>query len=199
MKQAIKFAVLTWCVVVAGCQTVHGRRETSQPQPAQPASRPLPPAPSGTPAPVIVPESESPQAMPLPPPKALPNYPKSADEISGGAVLSLLRQAQAARSAGRYDQAAAALERAQRIEPRNYFVWSSLAGTYLLQKNYDQAISVAQKASSLARGNVYVEQENWRVIRDARSASGDVDGAALAQSRIDAIQQLLQSAAPAAP
>ncbi|TXH04086.1 MAG: tetratricopeptide repeat protein [Nevskiaceae bacterium] len=199
MKQGIKLAILALAVVAAGCQTVHGRRETNQPPSAPPVSRPLPAAPSGTPAPVIVPESQSPQAMPLPPPKALPNYPKSADEISGGAVLSLLRQAQAARSAGRYDQAAAALERAQRIEPRNYFVWSSLAGTYLLQKNYDQAISVAQKASSLARGNVYVEQENWRVIRDARSASGDIDGAALAQSRIDAIQQLLQSAAPATP
>lgn len=198
MKLWIKLGCVALALLIAGCQTARGRHEGSWPQEPSPRpSRPAPgTAPAGTPAPVIVPGGDAPQAVPLPPPRILPNYPKAAEEISGGAVLSLLRQARDARSGGHFDQAAGALERAQRIEPRNYFVWSSLADTYLQQKSYEQAISVAQKSNSLARGNVYVEQENWRVIRDARSATGDADGAALAQARIEAIQQLLQAAAP---
>ena len=198
MKRWLKLGCVAVALMIAGCQTARGRHEGSlPPESTQPSSRPLPgTAPSGAPAPVMVPGGDSPQAVPMPTPRAVTNFPKAAEEISGGAVLSLLRQARDARSSGHFDQAAGALERAQRIEPRNYFVWSSLADTYLQQKAYEQAISVAQKSNSLARGNVYVEQENWRVIRDARAATGDTDGAALAQARINAIQQLLQSATP---
>lgn len=204
MNQWIKLGALVFALALAGCQTATGRHEGWPPQqtPQQPVNKPVygtvsPPV--GEPTPVApsatiptTPNNESGiPPMPLPE-KVLPNFPKSADAISGSAVLSLLRSAQSARAAGQYAQAAGSLERALRIEPRNYFVWSTLADTYLRQKNYDQAISVAQKSNSLGRGNVYVEQENWRVIRDARTAGGNVAGAAEAQARIDAIQQLLQ-------
>lgn len=209
MNQWIKFGALALALVVAGCQTATGRHEGNWPptqQPQQPVNRPYGTVnpPEGEPVPVpITPApgsstapdgSQSPfPPMPLPD-KVLPNYPKTADAISGPAVLSLMRSAQSARAAGQYGQAAGSLERALRIEPRNYFVWSTLADTYLRQKNYDQAISVAQKSNSLGRGNVYVEQENWRVIRDARTAAGNPSGAADAQARMDAIAQLLQPA-----
>ena len=208
MNQWIKLGALAFALVLAGCQTATGRHEGNWPppqQPQQPVNRPYgtvnPPVGEPTPVPITpAPGSTAPAPagnesaippMPLPD-KVLPNYPKTADAISGPAVLSLLRSAQSARAAGQYAQAAGSLERALRIEPRNYFVWSTLADTYLRQKSYDQAISVAQKSNSLGRGNVYVEQENWRVIRDARTAGGNVAGAADAQARMDTIAQMLQ-------
>ena len=208
MKQWIKFGAVVFALAVAGCQTANGRHEVSAPpEPTQPVTRPVygtVTPPSGEPTPIAPPAGSPGAAAPdaaIPPPplpdKVLPNFPKSADAISGPAVLSLMRSAQSARAAGQYGQASGSLERALRIEPRNYFVWSTLADTYLRQKNYDQAESVAQKSNSLARGNVYVEQENWRVIRDSRAARSNAAGAADAQARLDAIQLLLQPAATA--
>jgi len=203
MNQWIKLSAVIFALAVAGCQTATGRHEANYPErtPSQPVTKPVygtvtPPVGEPTPVPPPASGTPVPEIAIAPPPlpdKVLPNFPRSADAISGPAVLSLLRTAQGARSAGQYAQAAGSLERALRIEPRNYFVWSTLADTYLRQKNFDQAISVAQKSNSIGRGNVYVEQENWRVIRDARTASGNAPGAAEAQARMDAIQQLLQS------
>jgi hypothetical protein len=200
MNQWIKLGALAFTLAIAGCQTATGRHEGTWP-PQQPSQQPVTKpvygtvTPPGEPVPVVPPTTPGNEpaipSMPLPD-KVLPNYPKSADAISGAAVLSLLRSAQSARAAGQYAQATGSLERALRIEPRNYFVWSTLADTYLRQKSFDQAVSVAQKSNSLGRGNVYVEQENWRIIRDARAASGDAAGTAEAQARMDAIQQLLQ-------
>lgn len=200
MNQWIKLGALAFTLAIAGCQTATGRHEGTWP-PQQPSQQPVTKpvygtvTPPGEPVPVAPPAIPGNEpaipSMPLPD-KVLPNYPKSADAISGAAVLSLLRSAQSARAAGQYAQATGSLERALRIEPRNYFVWSTLADTYLRQKSFDQAVSVAQKSNSLGRGNVYVEQENWRIIRDARTASGDAAGTAEAQARMDAIQQLLQ-------
>ncbi len=204
MNQWIKLGALVGALALAGCQTATGRHEGTWPPqqtPQQPVTKPaygtvLPPV--GEPTPVTPPATSTvpgaePAIPPMPlPEKVSPNFPKTAEAISGPAVLSLLRSAQSARAAGQYAQASGSLERALRIEPRNYFVWSTLADTYLREKNFDQAVSVAQKSNSLGRGNVYVEQENWRIIRDARSAGGNAAGAAEAQARLDAIQQLLQ-------
>jgi hypothetical protein len=164
----------------------------------------------GEPAPgVTIPDAtgEIPQPLPEPGPGAvveevpsrpIPDYPRTAEQISGAAVTALIRQARAARLAGNPDQAAAALERALRIEPRNYFVWSALGQTYLAQKNYAQAESVAQKSTVLARGNVWVELENWKTIASARQARGDAVGALQAQTRVDELTQWLMPAAPPA-
>ncbi|HEY1075861.1 MAG TPA: tetratricopeptide repeat protein [Fontimonas sp.] len=126
----------------------------------------------------------------------LPAYPRSAEEISGAAVTSLMRQARTALDAGQPAQAAAALERALRIEPRNYFVWSLLGKSYLAQQNFSQADNVAGKSNALARGNLYVELENWKTIATARDAMGDQAGADVAQQRLQALQQRLDGAAP---
>ena len=153
--------------------------------PAGPGQNPTPGSSTAhTPTPLY-----SPPVAVAPPPKVLPAYPKSADEISSQAVLSLMKQARSARAAGQFDQASGALERAQRIEPRNYFVWSALGRVYLDKKLYDNAESVAMKSNSLARGNVYVELENWKVIAAARQAQGDAIGALQAQVKVDEIQR----------
>ncbi|MGH8460874.1 MAG: hypothetical protein ACRESS_04655 [Stenotrophobium sp.] len=190
MKLPNKILPVMLVVTLAACQTMHGERQTLGTPSHQPAGIPLPPeGPAQQPAPV---QLAPPQIQPL------PNYPKTAADISGPAVTALMRQANIQRAAGNLPQAAATLGRALRIEPRNYFVWSALASTYLDQKVYDQAENVALKSNSLARGNVYVDLQNWGVIRDARTAEGNVAGAADAQARIDAIQQMLLQAAPPA-
>ena len=94
-----------------------------------------------------------------------------------------------ARWDGEPDRAAASLERALRIEPRNYFVWSMLSQIYLDQRQYEQAEAVAGKSNSLARGNFYIELENWKTIAKARDALGDAVGALQAQSKVDELQR----------
>lgn len=178
-------------LALAGCASTQGTRETvSRPRP--PVGQVLPPevAP-GVPSPLPPVQPEMTPAEPVvvaPPP---PDLPRSAESISGAAVTSLVRQARSQRAAGQPQQAQATLERALRIEPRNYFVWSALAQTHLDQKNYEQAASVAAKSNSLARGNLYVELENWKTIRAARVATGNASGAEQAQARIDSIQLAL--------
>ena len=196
----LRVLAVSLLLFLAGCQTAVGIRETHKPAPIsvpEPIPSPLPGPVLGQPSPIAPPATTPPIINPaLPDASALASYPQTPERISGSAVVSLLKQASAARSAGQSGQATAALERALRIEPRNYFVWSALATTYLQSKDYEQAESVAKKSNSLARGNVYVEQENWRVIHEVRIAVGDADGATLAQTRLDAIKQLLSSVAP---
>ena len=191
-------------LVLSACATPPGKHERSYPQ--QPGGRPtqtLPQRPSlpsepmpGMPSPLppAVPEMVPQEPVVVTPPP--PSAPRSAEAVSGQAVTSLVRQARTQRAAGQPQQAQASLERALRIEPRNYFVWSAMAQAYLDQKNYDQAESVAQKSNSLARGNVYAELENWKTIRAARAARGDAAGAQLAQDRVTALQAAVSGAAP---
>ena len=195
----LKIFLLTLTLVFAGCSTERGIRESHRSAPQRPpvVSKPLPSGGDvGQPSAIAPPVSEAPviAAPVMPDASQLATFPKSAESISGPAVIALLKQASDARAAGQTGQATAALERALRIEPRNYFVWSALATTYLQSKDYEQAESVAKKSNSLARGNVYVGQENWRVIHEVRVALGDADNAAAAQAHVDAIQQLLSTA-----
>ncbi len=117
--------------------------------------------------------------------------PRNAEEISGPAVLSLLNQARGDLDRGRTEQAAAALERAQRIEPRNPFIWQQLAATHLAQSRLLEAENMAQRSNSLARGNPYIEIENWRTIAAARRARGDTAGAEEAEARMAQMQKAL--------
>ena len=122
----------------------------------------------------------------------LDEYPRSAEDVSGPAVLKLLTQARGDVAASRPDQAVAALETALDIEPRNPFVWQVLAETHLAQHLPDQAENKAQRSNSFARGNPYVEVQNWRVIAAARQVRGDLAGARAARERMEAIQELLE-------
>ena len=189
-------------LAVSACQTARGTREPVWPYPTPP-SMPAPgaePSPSPQHSPEYLPEPVLPPAgepvfVPMqesrPP---LPVFPKAAEQISSAAVVSLLRQARSATDMGNPEQAQSALERALRIEPRNYFVWSALAATHLERKSYTQAITVAKKSNSLARGNFYAELENYRVIVAAAEATGDAAAGLQAQARLDEIQRMLQSA-----
>ncbi len=138
------------------------------------------------------------EGKPQPRPATLPSYrgqaetrARTAESYSGPAVLSLLKQARSALSAGRNDQASAALERALRIEPKNPFVWQTLAAVHLHGQRAEQAEATAEKSISLSQNNPYVAAESWQLIAKARSLLGDETGAEAAQLKADELKDSL--------
>ncbi len=115
-------------------------------------------------------------------------YARSAEEVSGAAVINLLNRARVDLSAGRVEQAVEALETALQIETRNPFVWQQLARAHLQRFRPEDAEIVAQRSNGFARGNPYIEIENWRVIAQARSARGDRAGAEQARAKVTDLQ-----------
>ena len=111
-------------------------------------------------------------------------YARSAEEVSGPAVVNLLNQARDDLAAGRMEQAVASLETALRIEKRNPFVWQELARAHLARFQLEDAEIVAQRSNSFARGNPYIEIENWRVIEKARNGRGDRAGTEQAHEKV---------------
>jgi Tfp pilus assembly protein PilF len=93
------------------------------------------------------------------------------------AVIALLGKAKNQSAAGRMDEASSDLERALRIEPRNPVLWHELARVRLEQGQYRQAENMAAKSNMLARTSQYLQTENWRIIGEARSRRGDLQGA----------------------
>jgi Tfp pilus assembly protein PilF len=120
-----------------------------------------------------------------PPQPASPGSRQGAQTV---AVASLVENARLDASAGRLANAAAALERAIRLEPRNARLWQELARLRLQQKDYAQAEHVALRSNSLARGDAALRGENWHIIAEARERRGDGEGARSARElakRID--------------
>jgi predicted Zn-dependent protease len=103
--------------------------------------------------------------------------PAPAARVESIAVASLLDSARSDTEAGRLAGAAASLERAIRIEPRNPRLWQELARVRLKQGDYAQAESVAARSNSWAAGDNALRAENWRLIARAREARGDAAGA----------------------
>lgn len=185
-------ALLLAATLLAGCATTSstGQRTTSWPTTG--GSTPTSPPPEPFPGAPAIPPVGPPRPL-EPVPSAPPAFPRSASEISGEAVVALLDEARKNQAAGQFDMAAANLQRALRIEPRNYFLWSALASVYLDQHQYDQAQTIALKSNSLAHGNLYVELKNWQTIAAARQANGDNAGALQAHGKVDEIQRQLPS------
>jgi Tfp pilus assembly protein PilF len=112
---------------------------------------------AGAPSPV----QEAPPP-PAPPPQAAPK-----ENI---AIAVLLESARADAAGGRLANAAASLERALRIEPRNPRLWQELARVRLQQGDYAQAESLAQRSNSWAGNDAAVRAENARIIEQARTS-----------------------------
>jgi Tfp pilus assembly protein PilF len=118
--------------------------------------------------------SQRPEPGPPPPSP----YPSSTPaHAESPAVASLMDSARADTSAGRLGNAGASLERALRIEPRNPRLWQELSRVRLLQRDYVQAESCAQRSNSWAGSDALLVADNWRLIAQAREARGDADGA----------------------
>jgi predicted Zn-dependent protease len=130
---------------------------------------------------VIPPTSETiPQQAESPEPKV------SAVSEGNQAVLALVDTAQNLQLAGNFDQAAAALERALRLEPRNAMLWHRLAQIRLSQGKWRDAIDLASKSNSLAGGKREIQASNWLVIAQAKERQGDREGARAAREHIQA-------------
>ncbi|TMH72474.1 MAG: tetratricopeptide repeat protein [Betaproteobacteria bacterium] len=86
------------------------------------------------------------------------------------AVAGLMESARADAAAGRLPTAAASLERALRIEPRNPRLWQELARVRLQQGDFAQAESTAARSNSWAGNDSALRAENQRIIEQARAA-----------------------------
>lgn len=93
------------------------------------------------------------------------------------AVVALVQSAKQDAAAGRLPAAAANLERALRIEPRNAVLWHELARVRLDEGQSAQAEQLANKSITLAGQNNNLRAENWRLIGHARAQNGDHTGA----------------------
>src|SRR5213593_4506867 len=111
---------------------------------------------------------------PAPAPAPLPEPAARTENL---AIAGLLDGARADAAAGRLANAAASLERALRIEPRNPRLWQELARVRLKQGDYAQAESVASRSNSFAANDNALRAENWRLIAQARDARADTEGA----------------------
>jgi Tfp pilus assembly protein PilF len=134
-----------------------------------------PPAPEPAP---------KPEPAPAPPVVPAPQPPKENIAIAG-----LMDSARADVAAGRLANAAASLERALRIEPRNPRLWHELARVRLKQGQYAQAESVAARSNSWAADDKALRAENWRLIAQARDARGDTEGARAASETAEQIRR----------
>ena len=99
------------------------------------------------------------------------------------AIVALLDQAEQQANAGELESAAASLERAIRIDPRNAVLWYHLATVRLSQGESSQAEQLAAKSNSLASGNHSQQARNWRLIAQARREQNNPQGAATAEQR----------------
>jgi predicted Zn-dependent protease len=99
------------------------------------------------------------------------------------AVLMLVEQARAETVENKLHSAVATIERAQRLEPRNPWLWQELARLHLAQGNYAQAESLAARSNTWAGNDWILRAANWRLIGEARAARGDTAGAKDAEAR----------------
>jgi len=141
------------------------------------ASPPKTPAAAANPPPSI-------PVKPAPPPPP-PKYTAPAPPAPAlpAAASSLAAQAEQQRERGDYVAAAATLERAIRIQPREAYLWNRLARVRLDQNNYAQAGSLAQKSNALSKDQDQIKQDNWGMIATTRRAAGDQGGAQDAEAK----------------
>ncbi|MBU1191172.1 MAG: tetratricopeptide repeat protein [Gammaproteobacteria bacterium] len=164
-------ARLLWITTLALGLSACATHTTSTRYPPPVVDRSPPPAttfPSGEPAPIT------------PPPRSTSS---SALPASGPAVIALLERADRQYMDQDLDSAAATLERALRIEPRNPLLWHRLASVRLDQGQIDQAMQMAAKSNSLAGSNHSLLARNWQLISLAYRAKGDLDAARSAEDK----------------
>lgn len=112
-----------------------------------------------------------------PPPEAPPAPPQAEQPRENVAIAGLMQSARADAAAGRLPNAAASLERALRIEPRNPRLWQELARVRMRQGDYAQAESLAQRSNTWGGTDNRLRAENWSLIAQSREARGDAEGA----------------------
>jgi cytochrome c-type biogenesis protein CcmH/NrfG len=93
-----------------------------------------------------------------------------------------------------YEQAAASLERALRINPRQPTLWHNLAGVRLTQKDWMRAANLATNSNMYAGNEKQYYQlriRNWMLITLACEGMGDMTCAREARKRAQNLAQAL--------
>ena len=113
------------------------------------------------------------RSEPPPPPRSEAGLPRERN----AAVVALLESAREAEEVRQYGRAAAALERALKVEPRNPRLWHRLAAVRYWQGRHAEAEALALRSMSLEPADRELDSRNWRVIAAARHGQGDEEGA----------------------
>ncbi|WP_034051456.1 penicillin-binding protein activator LpoP [Pseudomonas aeruginosa] len=151
--------------------------------PAQSGAAPISSAPLGTGTQYQAPPSGASRSAPTGIPASGSAGSLAADEQLDGPVLAMLTTAQQQQGSGDLNSAAASLERAQRIAPREPQVLYRLAQVRLAQGDAAQAEQVARRGLSYANGRPALQAGLWELIAQAREKQGDSAGAALARQK----------------
>ena len=93
----------------------------------------------------------------------------SSEQNAHRATDSLVAQADTQEQAKQWERAAAYLERALRIEPRNGFLWHRLARVRMFQGQYSQAESLIQKSNALAGDDQDLVEKNRQLLEQLRT------------------------------
>tara|TARA_R110000782_G_scaffold245878_7_gene332604 strand:+ start:6514 stop:6999 length:486 start_codon:yes stop_codon:yes gene_type:complete len=88
-------------------------------------------------------------------------------------IIALLKDAEKFSGQGQSAKAAATIERALRIEPRNAMLWHRLSVVRFQQQQWQQAIAMARKSNSLAGRNSNLKSDNWGLIASAYDKLGN--------------------------
>lgn len=107
------------------------------------------------------------------------------------AVNELLATAQLDMEGGKPESAAATMERALRLEPKDALLWYRLALIRHLQGQWQQVLTLARKSISLAAGNPNLQLQNWRLIALAYEHLKDHKGTEHAKAMIQRLEQQL--------
>jgi len=109
---------------------------------------------------------------PAPVSDSAPATPAPPARTESVAVAGLMDSARADLAVGRLANAAASLERALRIEPRNPRLWHELARVRMSQGDYAQAESLAARSNTWVGNDSELRAANVRLITQARTAQG---------------------------
>ena len=155
--------------------SAHGRAPApsavSAPRPARPAAadpRAAEPRSAGL-------REPGPRAVPPRPGESTPEPRAAREEVA--AVAALIETAREAEEARRYGRAAALLERALRVDPRDPRLWARLASVRHGQGRHAEAEALALRSLSLRSGDRGLDAGSWRIVAAARRARGDEEGA----------------------
>lgn len=105
-----------------------------------------------------------------------PTYTESLRAASAPAVMALVMQANDLTRSGNRRRAAARLERALRLQPRNPYLWHELARIRCQDKSFQVCESLAIRSNRLDDSDA-LSSSNWALIAVARNGRGDLEGA----------------------
>jgi tetratricopeptide (TPR) repeat protein len=118
----------------------------------------------------------------LPPPVLVQANKKLADGRDMPAVQGLLATANDHLRAGKLEEAASSLERAQRLAPQSATVYQRLAEVRLQQGRTIEAEQLARKGLSYAQGNAQ-QAALWYLVAEAAERQGKQDAAIQAKNK----------------